>query len=45
MDAALYILLGLGGIGLVYLLQRFPHLAGAVFLLSIVVGGTILLLQ
>mgnify|MGYP003571202405 CR=1 FL=1 len=45
MDAALYILLGLGGIVLVYLLHRHPQLAGAVFLLSVTVGAAVYLLQ
>ncbi|MEO3430097.1 hypothetical protein AAFN88_14650 [Pelagibius sp. CAU 1746] len=45
MNAALYIALGFGAIGLLFLLHRYPQLAGAVFLLSAAVGGTILLLQ
>ena len=45
MDTLLYLLLGLGGIGMVYLMHRFPQLAGAAFLIATAVGGTVLLLS
>jgi hypothetical protein len=45
MGAAVYLFLGLGGIGLVYLMYRFPQLAGATFLLAAAAAATVLLLQ
>ena len=45
MDTLLYLLLGLGGIGMVYLLNRFPQLALPALTLAAVVGGAVLLLS
>ena len=44
MNILIYSLLGLGGLGMVYLLHRQPQLALPALALAAVVGGAVLLL-
>jgi hypothetical protein len=45
MTVILYIVLGLGGLGLVLLLNRYPQLALPALAVAAVIGGAVLLLS